>query len=154
MDFIRLTKKYSKANGLAAILLLLIFACLSFDRFQAAEVKETNANLERCIRTFREFLRHKGTDFSIADGKLLAGSYVINDNFEVPDKIQEIFGGTATVFMGDVRVSTNVLREDGRRAVGTRLDGAAYDAVFRQGKAFRGEANILGIPYFAAYDPI
>ena len=38
----------------------------------------------------------------------LIGDYPFNDNFELPDKVKEICGGTATVFMGDTRVSTNV----------------------------------------------
>jgi methyl-accepting chemotaxis protein len=56
--------------------------------------------------------------------------------------------------MGDTRVSTNVLKEDGSRAVGTKLQGPAYDAVFKEGKSYRGEAVILKVPFFTAYDPI
>ena len=93
----RQIKRFAIANGLASVLLLLIFAIFSVAWFHAAEVRENNANLERCIRTFWELIRHKGAGFSIVEGKLLAGSYVINGNFEVPDRVQEIFGGTATV---------------------------------------------------------
>jgi len=150
----RQLKRFTAVNTLASILLLLIFALLSYDRFHAEELRENNANLERCIRTFGELLKHKGESFQLTDGKLLAGDYVLNGNFEVPDKVREIFGGTATIFMGDTRVSTNVLQADGRRAIGTRLEGPAYTAIFKQGKAFRGETSILGVPYFTAYDPI
>ena len=103
---------------------------------------------------FWELLKTKGADLRIADNKLLAGTYVVNDNYELPDRIQEIFGGTATIFMNDTRVATNVLKADGARAVGTRLQGPAYDAVFKRGESYRGETDILGIPYFTAYDPI
>lgn len=65
----------------------------------------------------------------------MAGDYSVNDNYELPDKVQEIFGGTATIFMGDTRISTNVLKADGSRAVGTKLQGAAYDAIFKEGEA-------------------
>jgi PAS domain S-box-containing protein len=150
----RRLKKITLVNSIVAVLLLLTFALLAFDRFHAVAVRDTGDDLEECMMTFREILMHKGEGFRIVDGKLLVGSYVINGNFEVPDKVQKIFGETATVFMGDVRVSTNVRQEDGSRAVGTRLEGPAYDAVFRQGKSYRGGANILGIPYFTAYDPI
>ncbi|HQB39616.1 MAG TPA: methyl-accepting chemotaxis protein, partial [Deltaproteobacteria bacterium] len=57
-------------------------------------------------------------------------------------------------FMGDVRVSTNVMKAEGGRAVGTKLAGPAHEAVIRHGKPYRGEANILGTPYFTAYDPL
>lgn len=150
----RTVTKLILINSLITILILLCFGLISLGKFRVEEVREANTNLEKCLRTFRELLRGKGADFRIVDGKLLTGSYVINGNFEVPDKVQEIFGGTATVFMGDTRVSTNVLQADGTRAVGTKLVGPAYDALFKKGKAYRGEALILGIPYMTAYDPI
>lgn len=150
----RAVTKYTLANCLLAFLIISTFAFLAFNRFYAEELREANVNLESCIRTSWELLKHKGEEYRIVDGRLLAGDYVINDNFEVPDKVQEIFGGVATVFMGDTRVSTNVLRADGRRAIGTKLVGPAYDAIFKEGKPYRGEAKILGISYFTAYDPI
>jgi PAS domain S-box-containing protein len=109
---------------------------------------------EQHLKTFWALLKTKGEEFRIVDGKLLAGKYVVNESNELPDQIRDIFGCTATVFMGDKRISTNVLKADGSRAIGTRLQGPAFDAIFRQGKPYRGEALILGIPYFTAYDPI
>ncbi len=116
--------------------------------------RQAGLDMERRIKTFWELLRAKGDQFRIRNGQLYAGDYLINNNFELPDKIKNIFGGTATIFMGDVRVTTNVPREDGSRAVGTRLVGPAYHAIFEQGVPYRGEADILGRPYFTAYDPI
>jgi len=150
----RTVTKLILINSLIAILIILSYGLISLNRFHAEEVREANADLERCLGTFRELFRAKGEGFRIVDGKLLTGNYVINDNFEVPDKVQKIFGGTATVFMGDTRVSTNVLKANGTRAVGTKLVGPAYDSVFKKGKAYRGEALVLGIPYMTAYDPI
>jgi methyl-accepting chemotaxis protein len=106
------------------------------------------------INTLRELLAARGSGFSVQDGKLMAGSYVINGNYEIPDKIKELFGGTATIFMGDTRVSTNVIKPDGSRAVGTQLKGPAYDAVIGDGKPFHGDTKILGDTFIAAYDPI
>ncbi len=109
---------------------------------------------ESHLRTFWDLLNAKGKDFRIIDEKMLVGGHVLNGDYELPDKIKTLFGGTATIFMGDMRISTNVRREDGSRAVGTKLEGPAYDTLFRQGKPYRGEATILGIPYYTAYDPI
>ncbi|MRR07840.1 MAG: methyl-accepting chemotaxis protein, partial [Deltaproteobacteria bacterium] len=106
------------------------------------------------MKQFWELLRSKGKDFRSVDNKLMVGDYVVNDNFELPDKLKEISGGTATIFMGDTRVSTNVTKDDGSRAIGTKLQGSAYDAIFKEGKPYRGEAEILGTAYFTAYDPI
>ena len=83
------------------------------------------------------------------------GTTLINGNFEAVDKVKAIAGGTATVFFGDARVSTNVMKPDGTRAVGTRLAaGPAHDAVFERHQTYSGEAEILGEPYLTIYEPI
>ena len=89
------------------------------------------------------------------DGVMRAGGVVLNGNLPVVDKVRDIIGGTATVFMGDLRVTTNVQKPDGSRAVGTKLaKGPVHDAVLGAGQPFRGEADILGTAYYTAYDPI
>lgn len=80
-------------------------------------------------------------------------------SFELVDHVKDLMGGTATLFVasGDsfIRVSTNVVRPDGGRAVGTVLDpkGKAYAAI-RDGHAFYGVVDILGKPYMTAYEPM
>ena len=67
--------------------------------------------------------------------------------------------GTATLFVkaGDeyVRVTTNVKKDDGSRAIGTILDpsGPAIEKI-KKGEAYYGEATILGKPYLTGYEPI
>lgn len=109
---------------------------------------------EQGLQAFWELVRSKEGDFHVDGDRMLLGDVVLNENFELPDTVSRIFGGTATIFMGNTRISTSVRREDGSRAVGTRLEGPAFEAVFRQGRPYRGEAMILGVPYFTAYDPI
>jgi methyl-accepting chemotaxis protein len=102
-----------------------------------------------------EILRQKGADFKVINGQLYAGTYQINENYEVVDRIQDLVGGVATIFMGDTRVTTNIKKPDGTRAIGTKLaQGPVYDSIFLNHRAFRGEADIFGEPYFTAYDPI
>ena len=104
------------------------------------------------LRILHELLRQKGEP-EVVDGKLQFGSYVANWNHEVVDKLTALAGGTATIFLRDTRIATNVRKEDGSRAVGTTLVGPPRDAI-NQGKPYRGEADILGVPYFTAYDPL
>ncbi|HOP39697.1 MAG TPA: PAS domain S-box protein [Geobacteraceae bacterium] len=137
------------AAGAISLTTLLSLAEIRRDAFRQATMLQ-----ESHIKTFRAFLEEKGNPIRVIDGRLLAGDYVVNGNFELPDRVKEIFGGTATIFMGDIRVSTNVLTEDGSRAIGTRLDGPTYQEVFVQGRPFRGEIRLFGVPYFAAYDPL
>jgi len=81
------------------------------------------------------------------------------ENFEVVDRIHNLMGGTATVFVWDgsnfTRIGTNVLKPDGSRALGTVLDpqGKAY-AALSQGLPFKGVVNILGVPYTTSYLPM
>ncbi len=90
--------------------------------------------------------------------KIWFGSVEINGNYGVVDEVQKEMGGTATVFVkkGDeyVRVSTNMLQEDGARAIGRPLaHNPAYKAI-NEGHAFYGQVNILGKPYDTGYEPI
>jgi methyl-accepting chemotaxis protein len=105
------------------------------------------------MKVLHELVREKG-EAKVVDGKLMFGNYVANGNFEIVDKLAAMAGGTATIFMGDTRISTNVKKDDGSRAVGTLLVGAAKDVVIDRAQPFRGEADILGVHYFTAYDPI
>lgn len=92
----------------------------------------------------------------LPDGRLrTAGGQVLDGNDALVDKVRAIAGGTATIFNGDLRVSTNVRLPDGSRAGGTKLShGPVYDAVIEHGHAFSGEADILGITYFTIYEPL
>ncbi|WP_047308416.1 methyl-accepting chemotaxis protein, partial [Rhodopseudomonas palustris] len=115
----------------------------------ARERVETN------IRVAWDTVKANGSAFSRADNKLTVGNRVLNDDFATVDKIKSLVGGTATIFMNDQRVATNVMKPDGTRAVGTRLaPGPAYTTVLENRQPFRGEVAILGEPYMTAYDPI
>ena len=147
-----------KIMALAVFGVLLLGVCVTLLTRTLLYAGATEAARERVdtnIKVAWDMLKSKGTAFRIADGKLMAGDHVLNGNFEVVDKIKVLVGGTATVFMGDTRVSTNVMKADGTRAVGTPLaKSPAYQAVFDHKTGFRGEVNILGEPYMTAYDPI
>ncbi|GDY00927.1 hypothetical protein LBMAG49_02560 [Planctomycetota bacterium] len=87
------------------------------------------------------------------------GSESMANRFQLVDGVVQRMGGTATLFVADgddfVRVSTNVLKPDGSRAIGTVLDarGKAIASV-QKGKIFAGVVDILGAAYFTVYEPI
>lgn len=93
-------------------------------------------------------------DWKLHDGKLFKGEFVINDNFEVVDEIKEQTGVVATVFMGDVRVATNVVTKNGTRAVGTRVSPEVAKKVLRLGEDYLGEADVVGKKYQTMYSPL
>lgn len=83
----------------------------------------------------------------------------IKDNFVMVDLILNELDIVSTIFAKDgndfMRVTTSIIKDDGSRAVGTKLglDSAAYPNI-SSGKRFEGEASILGKDYFTIYEPI
>ncbi|HOP40653.1 MAG TPA: methyl-accepting chemotaxis protein [Geobacteraceae bacterium] len=150
----KIRTKVTILNILLVTAAIAITIAFSLIQIRLDAMRQAKSVQDAHLRTFWELLHSKGDTFSIRDEKLMAGDYVVNGNFELPDKIREYYGGTATIFMGDKRVSTNIMTEDGSRAIGTVLKGPAHVALFSEGKPFRGEADILGVPHFTAYDPI
>lgn len=149
----KLTTKIMLVNAVIVALAITTTTLIGISSFKSTLLHQAEDSQTNRMKTLKELLQQKGKDFKVVDGKLMAGDYVINDNFEIPDKVKDLCEGTATIFMGDTRVSTNVLN-GGARAVGTKLQGQAYDSIFKDGKPFRGETNILGKQYFTDYEPI
>ena len=90
---------------------------------------------------------------------LYFGNASVVGRFETVDRVKDLMGGTATLFVRQgtnfVRVATNIKRDDGSRATGTILDPAGRAIrVVREGRSFVGVVDILGRSYFTAYEPI
>jgi methyl-accepting chemotaxis protein len=111
-------------------------------------------SLDRNFGLLRETLYGYGEPRRVGD-QLYFGDHLVNGDFSAVDHVRDAAGGTATVFLGDLRISTNVTKPDGSRAVGTQLAaGPVHTAVLGQCKGYRGEAEILGEAYFTVYEPI
>jgi two-component system NtrC family sensor kinase len=102
---------------------------------------------------------------------VLYGGHLLNRDFEVEakgdaivDKVKSIVYrdekykgkdiGTATIFQGDLRISTNVLDRQGRRAIGTRVSEEVNNRVLGEGKPWRRRAFVVNDWYMTAYEPI
>jgi len=82
-------------------------------------------------------------------------AYLFNNDFTLVDRIKEVAGiDTVTVFFGDLRISTNVLNEDGTRAVGTRVSQEVYDVVLEQDKSYPGRAFVVNEWFITRYEPL
>jgi len=89
---------------------------------------------------------------------LYFGNRKMNGNYDLVDAVRKDLGAVATLFVRDgnefVRVSTNALTSEGRRAVGTTLArNKAYEAV-SQGKSFCGVIDVLGTSLDSCYNPV
>jgi hypothetical protein len=90
---------------------------------------------------------------------LFFGATKMNNNFTFVDEVVKEVGGTATIFVKSgtnyVRAATNVMKDDGSRAIGTILDPKGKVIEFiNKNESFYGEATILGKPYLTGYEPM
>jgi methyl-accepting chemotaxis protein len=93
-------------------------------------------------------------NWSIKEGSLYKGAAKMNDNFDMVDEIGELTGDTVTIFQGDTRVATNVIDQQGNRAVNTQAADAVKDSVLVNGKTYIGKANVVGVWNQTVYEPI
>ncbi len=81
------------------------------------------------------------------------------NNFEIVDLIKEKSVETATIFQkiedGYLRISTNVLKLDGQRAVGTYIPNSSeVIQTIEHGETYHGRAFVVDDWYLTAYKPI
>jgi len=82
-------------------------------------------------------------------------AYLFNNDFTLVDRIREVARiDTVTVFFGDLRVSTNVMTVDGKRAVGTRISQEVFDVVLSQGRDYVGRAYVVNEWFITSYEPL
>jgi methyl-accepting chemotaxis protein len=92
--------------------------------------------------------------WNIQGDKLYKGNVPMNENYQLVDSIGQMTGDTVTVFMGDIRITTNVKTAEGKRAVGTRSVAEVTQAVLKEGQTFLGKAQVVGNWNQTAYEPI
>lgn len=81
--------------------------------------------------------------------------HLFNNDFTLVDEVREVAGvDTATIFFGDLRVSTNVLDENGKRAIGTHVSQEVGDQVLFGGLEYRGRAYVVNEWFIARYAPL
>lgn len=95
---------------------------------------------------------------------LLYGGRALNFNHELVDEMRElVFGaglynqkplGTVTIFLGSLRVATNVRGPDRTRAIGTRVSSEVQRKVLVDGQRWSARAWVVDAWYFSGYEPI
>ncbi len=95
---------------------------------------------------------------------VLYGGILLSRNIEIVDRIRdtvfqnEIYNGrnigTATIFFDDLRIATNVLTTEGKRAIGTRVSQEVKKHVLGEGKKWTAPAFVVSDWYITAYEPI
>lgn len=119
----------------------------------------------RAVET-RGMVVHSAAPIVLRDGRVgaLVGGILLNQNLVFIDTINDLVyreaslpegsRGTATLFLDDVRISTNVRLFEGRRALGTRVSASVRSAVLDHGRTWLDSAFVVNDWYISAYEPI
>lgn len=94
----------------------------------------------------------------------LVGGMLLNQNLAFVDTINDLIyhgsglpqgsRGTVTLFLSDVRISTNVRMFQGNRAIGTRVSMQVRDAVLEHGQTWLDRAFVVNDWYVSGYEPL
>ena len=114
----------------------------------------------------RGMVVHSASPALLPDGgeAALVGGILLNQNLVFIDTINDLVyraaslpegsQGTATLFLEDVRISTNVRLFEGKRALGTRVSAAVRQTVLGEGLVWLDSAFVVNDWYVSAYEPI
>lgn len=114
----------------------------------------------------RGMIIHSAAPIRLSDGQTgaLVGGRLLNRNLDFIDTINALVyreqslpdgsQGTATLFLDDVRVSTNVRLFENVRALGTRVSVAVRKRVLGDGQVWLDRAFVVNDWYISAYEPI
>ena len=98
------------------------------------------------------------------EGGYLFGGRLLNRNLDVIDRMNAlVYGGdvaapsdagTTTLFLDDVRISTNVRLFEGERALGTRVTEVVWHKVVERGETWLDRAFVVNDWYISGYMPL
>lgn len=119
---------------------------------------------ERTVES-RGMVVHTATPVML-DGEpaALVGGILLNRNLDFIDTINDLVYpaasltdgsiGTATLFLDDVRVSTNVRLFENVRALGTRVSAIVRETVLGRGEVWLDRAFVVNDWYISGYEPV
>ncbi len=111
----------------------------------------------------RGMVIHSAAPVQVGRG-VVVGGVLLNRNIDFIDTINALVypaesltegsRGTATLFLDDVRISTNVRLFENVRALGTRVSVVVRDTVLGRGQKWLDRAFVVNDWYISAYEPI
>jgi len=129
------------------------------DTPRAAPTDKTIEDRAMVIRVLQRVKNNYGATLGVLEGGLL-----LNRNYAFVDEIRDlVYGpgslaegsrGTVTVFLDDVRITTNVPSNDDTRALGTRVSVEVRNTVLEHGTTWIDRAFVVNDWYISAYEPI
>ncbi len=123
----------------------------SFNTVKSDYVKMAEIATDHLLKTIER--SDSEWKYDEASGKVYYGKEEIN--VEMFDQVnQSEIAVVHTIFKGDLRVLTNIKKENGSYAVGTKADPAIYEKVRKGEKYAENYVKIFGKSYTVCYEPI
>ncbi|MCP4634998.1 MAG: two-component sensor histidine kinase [Methyloversatilis sp.] len=137
------------------------------ERARLAIVPTANATPDPRHEEERGMMIHVAVPILDAQGEqigVLEGGRLLNRNLDFVDTINDLVyndgalplgsRGTATLFLDDVRIATNVRMFGGDRALGTRVSAAVRHRVLDRGERWLDRAFVVNDWYVSGYEPV
>lgn len=114
----------------------------------------------------RGLVVHSAAPLTLPDGHpgALVAGILLNRNLRFVDSIRRLIyrdptvhesaSGTVSLFLDDVRISTNVRMSAGARALGTRASSEVGKAVLGEGRTWLDDAYVVNDWHVSGYEPI
>ncbi|MBP6097730.1 MAG: cache domain-containing protein [Methyloversatilis sp.] len=137
------------------------------ERARLAIVPTENARPDPRVEEERGMVIHVASPVFDAQGRqtgVLEGGQLLNRNLDFVDTINDLVyndgalplgsRGTATLFLDDVRIATNVRMFGGDRALGTRVSAEVRHRVLDSGERWLDRAFVVNDWYVSGYEPV
>lgn len=94
-------------------------------------------------------------DFTmLQSGNIIKGTFIVNNNYNLVDKLKEDAGIQAALFYGDAAVVSSFTDENGKRILDLKADETAASQVLEKGEEYFSEnVTIAGKEYYGYYMP-
>jgi methyl-accepting chemotaxis protein len=132
------------------------------NQFNAKAREDIEAVLRTLTLVYADTYKDTKVEMKPGDrvGRVVASGFPTFSDHSVVDKAAKMAGGNATIFQWDeasqnfIRRTTNLKKENGDRAVGTRLaPDHPGQAILRKGQTYFGPAILFSRKYYTAYHP-
>ncbi len=135
---------------LVIVLICNTMSSMGYSDIAYSEVKEWLHSTNFSV--YELFSHMSEGEYSYNNEVLKKGSLELTS--DVLDEIKTETGVDVTIFWGDVRAVTTIVKEDGSRAVGTTADPTIYAKVMKGESVFLESVEIQGKDYAVYYSPL
>lgn len=96
----------------------------------------------------------EGDFVMLESGNVLKGTFIVNDNYNLVDKMKKDSDIETSLFYGNKQIVT-ALEDEGNRLLGLEAEQEVTECVLNQGQEYFSESQIInGVAYYAYYMPV